>query len=460
MAEEEPVSPTGQYLSSSVLNLTVLAVFEISIPFDDSQAIAALQSIFLPLNPRFSSIMVRDEYGVQKWRKVEVKLDEHIKVPVFPQGLEQYDECLQDYISSILMEPLPFNKPLWDISIIKYPTSNAAETLVFRLHHALGDGYSLMAALFACLKRIDDPSLPLTFPSSKPRRGGNSFLGFAHELYFACVNTIRDFGWSLMKSTVMEDSVSAIRSGLPFVESRPINLSYIELSLDDIKRIKDKVNGTVNDILTGVIFYGINLYMEEVSPCKNAIEKTALVLLNTRAIRNYESMEEMKNPNSKAKWGNYFAFIHVPIPKCDRMKKNNMINPLDFVSKAKKIIRSKRSSFGIYLSGIFLETIRKIRGPEAASHYMFKTLKNTSVAISNLIGPMEQVEIVGHPVTGLYFTVGGNPQNLTVTIVSYCGKVRIAVAAEKDFIDSPLFIACMKKSFKKLYETAVIDKEN
>lgn len=51
-------------------------------------------------------------------------------------------------------------------------------------------------------------------------------------------------------------------------------------------------------------------------------------------------------------------------------------------------------------------------------------------------------------------------QNLTVTIVSYFWKVRIAVAAEKDFIDSPLFIACMKKSFKKLYETAVIDKEN
>ncbi|XP_039134320.1 O-acyltransferase WSD1-like [Dioscorea cayenensis subsp. rotundata] len=168
MAEEEPLSPTAQDLSSSVLNLIVLGVLELSNPLDDSQfIIKGLDAIFLPINPRFSSIMVRDEHGVQKWRKVQVKLEEHIKVPVFPQGLEQYDEFLQDYISSISMEPLPFTKPLWDVSIIKYPTSSAVGALVVRLHHALGDGYSFMAALLACCKRADDPlsltHLPLFF---------------------------------------------------------------------------------------------------------------------------------------------------------------------------------------------------------------------------------------------------------------------------------------------------------
>ncbi|KAM0942251.1 putative O-acyltransferase, WSD1, O-acyltransferase WSD1 [Dioscorea sansibarensis] len=458
MEEEEPVSPTGQYLSSSVLNVTVLAIFETLMPIDDSRSIAALQSIFLPINPRFSSIMVRDEHGVQKWRKVEVKLEDHVKVPVFPPGLELYDEYLQDYITRISMEPLPFSRPLWDVNIIKYPTSTAAGTLIFRLHHALGDGFSLMAALFSCLKRADDPSLPLTFPSSKPRRGWDSFLGFAHELTYACVNTIRDFGWSLMKSSVMEDSVSAIRSGVPFVESRPINLSYFELSLEDIKTIKKKVDGTVNDVLAGMIFYGINLYMEEVSPCNNSAKITALVLLNTRAIRTYKSMEEMSNPNSKSKWGNHFAFIHVPVPRYD--KKNNKVDPFDFVSKAKKLIESKKSSFGIYLSGAFLEMIRRFRGPEIASGYMLKTLTNSSMAISNMIGPMEEVEMVGHPISGFHFMMVRAPQSLTMTMVSYNGKLRLAIGAEKGFIDSPLLVSCMKKSFNELYETAVIDTEN
>lgn len=103
--------------------------------------------------------------------------------------------------------------------------------------------------------------------------------------------------------------------------------------------------------------------MEEVRPDKNNTSNmTALVLLNTRVIRTYKSMEEMRNLNSKAKWGNYFAFVHVPMPKCD--KKDGKIKPLDFVLKAKKIIKSKRSSFGVHLSGALLEMIRKLKGPE------------------------------------------------------------------------------------------------
>jgi hypothetical protein len=70
-------------------------------------------------------------------------------------------------MSTIAREHLPQNRPLWEIHIIKYPTKNAAGTLVFKLHHALGDGYSLMGALLSCLERADNPSLPFTLPSSQ-----------------------------------------------------------------------------------------------------------------------------------------------------------------------------------------------------------------------------------------------------------------------------------------------------
>jgi len=55
---EEPVSPTGQYLTSSSLSVYVLAVLETEIPIDDSQTVPLLQNLFLPINSRFSSIMV------------------------------------------------------------------------------------------------------------------------------------------------------------------------------------------------------------------------------------------------------------------------------------------------------------------------------------------------------------------------------------------------------------------
>jgi len=55
---EEPVSPPGQYFNSSVICSYVFGFLEIAIPIDDSKTISLLQDVFLPINPRFSSIMV------------------------------------------------------------------------------------------------------------------------------------------------------------------------------------------------------------------------------------------------------------------------------------------------------------------------------------------------------------------------------------------------------------------
>lgn len=54
----EPVSPTGQYLNSSALCIYILGVLEFSIPLTHISTFELLQDIFLPINTRFSSIMV------------------------------------------------------------------------------------------------------------------------------------------------------------------------------------------------------------------------------------------------------------------------------------------------------------------------------------------------------------------------------------------------------------------
>ena len=54
----EPVSPTGQYFNSSVLSVSILCILDFQVPIDDSPTMELLQNLFLPINPRFSSIMV------------------------------------------------------------------------------------------------------------------------------------------------------------------------------------------------------------------------------------------------------------------------------------------------------------------------------------------------------------------------------------------------------------------
>ncbi|KAG5020894.1 hypothetical protein JHK82_016807 [Glycine max] len=125
-----------------------------------------------------------------------VKFEDHIKIPTFPENesLELYDQYFDDYLTKILMERTPQDKPLWEIHVIKYPTSNAAGTLIFKLHHALGDGYSLVGALLSFLQRADDPSLPLLFPSRKPSASPSSTKGFFRWFPF-CSPSFNYFGF-------------------------------------------------------------------------------------------------------------------------------------------------------------------------------------------------------------------------------------------------------------------------
>ncbi|KAL1555607.1 wax ester synthase/diacylglycerol acyltransferase 4-like [Salvia divinorum] len=450
----EPMSPSAQYLKSSALSLTICGVLEIEDEIDDSMTMSLLKDIFLPINPRFSSIMVTTKKGEKKWKKVEVKLEDHVIVPTFPSGMsvDYYDECFNEYLSKIATEELPPHRPLWEIHVLKYPTKNAAGNAIFKLHHSLGDGYSLMGALLSCLERADDPSVPLTFPSAGTRIRRKSFMRRIPRFFAGLVYTAHDFGWSLFKSTLIKDDNSPIRSGADGVEFRPIATTTTTIAIDQLKQIKSKLNVTINDVITGVIILGTRLYMQKADEESIKSKTTALVLLNTRAINGYKSIDEMIKPNSDSPWGNRFAFLQVPLPKLTR---DELLNPLSFVKKAHRIIKRQKNSAAVYLTGQLLRLITMVRGHEATAQHIHATLKNTSMAISNLVGPVEQMALANHLCKGIYFVVAGPPQSLSVTMVSYVGKLRIAVTAEKGFIDQNKLKSCIEYAFEVIYKAAL-----
>lgn len=340
-------------------------------------------------------------------------------------------------------------------SLFKYPTTNAAGVLIFKIHHALGDGFSLMGALLSCLQRADNPSLPLTFPSLKwPSKmdGQNHVLMNLPKLLSSALNTLSDFGWSLLKSSCIEDDRSPIRSAEPGVELKPITITTMIFPLDRIKQIKEKLGVTINDVITGIIFCGTRLYMQESSKnTDNNSHSTALVLLNTRSTGGYKSVKEMIMADAESPWGNQFGFLHVSVPD---LTKPEASNPLEFVLKAQKIIKRKRNSLAVTLTARLLEALRKLTGPEAVAKYIHSTLKNSSMTISNLIGPLEPMALANHPIKGLYFMVVGVPQSLSITMISYMGKLRVAVGTEKGFIDPQQFKSCTEKAFEMIFKAA------
>ncbi|CAN0896815.1 Wax ester synthase/diacylglycerol acyltransferase 4 [Linum grandiflorum] len=467
-----PLSPLGVYFHSKSMQMSTIAVLEMEEPIPHSDVVSILNTVLLPVHPRFSSVIETGEDGEQRWKKVEINVKDHIRTAVFPPGKspEYYDNCFQDYLSNLSAEQFPETRPLWEIHFFKYPTTTAAGNLIFKIHQALGDGYSLMAVLFSCFKRFDDPSLPLTFPNIRIRRQDDDVEGgrrmkpaaiFSRTLS-AALNTVADMWLSFSKAKVAADDISPIRSGEIGVGYRPISAATMTFSLDQIKEMKNRLGVTVNDIMTSIVFLGTRMYMQEMKPGSENIDATAIVLLNTRMLRSYNSIKDMIKLDTKSPWGNRLAFLYITLPKL-MVPRNDTENwtttmqrrSLEFLKASRTIIQNKRSSIAIHLNAKILHLYEKLKGSEAASRYVYLAVKNTSMAISNMIGPTEKMTLADHHVKGMYFLVAGNPQNLTVTMVSYMGQMRVIVGAEKDFIDPNKLKSCIQTAFDLLLKSTI-----
>ncbi|XP_027351373.1 O-acyltransferase WSD1-like [Abrus precatorius] len=451
----EPVSPLGQCLDSNILCVYILAVLEFDVPIHNLQIASLLRDAFLSI-PRFTSIMVLDQKGVKRWKQVEVKLEEHITEPTFIDGMsmDSYDKAFGDYLSRITMEKLPQTKPLWQVHVIKYPTSNAAGTLVFKVHHAVGDGYTLMGLLLSYLQRADDPSLPLSFPSRKSSKiTSNCFdqLQKVPKFLSTIFNSVSDFGWSLMKSTLLEDDKTPIRSGADAVEFRPPVVSNISFSIDHIKEIKSKLGVTVNDVITGIIFYGIRLYMQDNDYRSRTLKSTAMVTVNRRNVKDYQKVQDMLKTNAKGAWGNQITYLHVSMPK---LKDTQISNPLQFVKTVHTSIKRKKHSFATVLIHKLLLLKNKLEGSEATAEHIHRTLRNSSLVMSNMIGPLEQMAFGNHPIRSFFFTLSSLPQSLLITIMSYMGTLRVTIATEKGFIDEQKLVGYLNHAFEILRHEA------
>ncbi|CAI5476800.1 unnamed protein product [Closterium sp. Yama58-4] len=62
-------------------------------------------------------------------------------------------------------KPLDASRPLWRVYLVPLPHGRSAA--LFRIHHSMGDGVSLMSLLLACTRRTDNPALLPTLPSAK-----------------------------------------------------------------------------------------------------------------------------------------------------------------------------------------------------------------------------------------------------------------------------------------------------
>jgi hypothetical protein len=251
-----------------------------------------------------------------RWVRTTVNLDDHIIFPNLDPAATSAnrDQAVEDYISSLSMAPMDQSRPLWELHVLDFPTSEATATVAIRMHHSLGDGVSLLSLLIACTRSAADPARLPELPPA-PRRTGPAY---ARALSPARLAAFVLWAWSyvVLAWHTLVDVLRFVATAwflrdprTPFMGSKGVEFSrkrivHRTLSLDYVKFVKNSMKcvrasspscsrilqsdstleglnemqlpdaflQTVNDVFVGVTCAGLSrYYFRKTGECCSAI---------------------------------------------------------------------------------------------------------------------------------------------------------------------------------------------
>ncbi|XP_075511155.1 wax ester synthase/diacylglycerol acyltransferase 11-like isoform X1 [Primulina tabacum] len=448
LERDQPLTPAGrlflQPLMDQVINCAIASVDSLDIEAFKNEV---RNSVMLK-HPRFCSLMVRDSGGREHWRRTEVNIDHHLIIRHQPLSDDSEDDAVNDYMADLsFSSPLSMDKPLWEIHLLV-----AHRTAVFRLHHALGDGISLMSMLLSSCRRIDDPEkIPAiggVGASSSPRRqwGLLTLLKVIwYTLIYVLELSIRTL-WLRDKRTVL--------SGGAGVELWPRKLATSSFSLEDMKTVKRAVpDATINDVLFGIITCGLSKYLDIRSPkaLQEGHQITGVAMVNLRPHSGLQDFSKLMDGTSRTRWGNKFGMLLLPVHY-----HGDCSDPLQFVKRAKAMIDKKKLSLEASCSYTIGNILMSLFGAKLASILNYRIVCNTTFTMSNLVGPREKISIASNPVKYIRVTSSSLSHAVTMHMVSYAGTADMQILVAKDVIPDPKVLAkCLEDALVEMKEAAV-----
>ncbi|KNA09248.1 hypothetical protein SOVF_155300 [Spinacia oleracea] len=422
-------------------------------PIDVQAFKTAFSNSVMIKDPRFCSLLVRNPSGGDHWKRVDVNIDEHF-ILHYPStktetGSLDNEAAVNAYLSDIAVStPLRKDKPLWEVHVLV-----ELKCVVLRVHHSVGDGVSLMSMLSSCFgnKIISDIDV---MKKHKKKIHENKkwkikgLWGLIKSIWFTIVFGLRFLGRVLG----VKNNVSVV-SGGDGVELWPRKLMTAKFMIQDFKSIKVAIPSvTVNDVLLGVISHGLSKYVGAKShkALQQSPQVTAILVVNLRGVsclqeKTCTDSTIANSSNGLSIWRNKTGLMLLPLYCC------NGLHPLDHVKTMKKTMDKKKNSYEAQISHVFLKLMTTYFGPKAASWCCHKVLCNTDLLISNIMGPSEEIAIANNPVVSIRVNISGQPQAITLHMVSYAGKADMQVMVAKDIISDPEFLVnCFQDSLVEM----------
>lgn len=186
--------------------------------------------------------------GEPVWIPVSVRVEDHVIVPDldYPK-IENPDQFLEDYTSSIANTPMDMSKPLWEFHLLNIKRSNAESVVLARIHHSIGDGMSLMSLLVACSRKTSDPDALVSTTSTATTKPVDYMaltwwliagIWFMIRVTFT---TLIEFSKLMLTICFLRDTKTPLM-GNPEDGIKSWKVIHRVISFDDVKLVKNTMN--------------------------------------------------------------------------------------------------------------------------------------------------------------------------------------------------------------------------
>ncbi|XP_020171240.1 wax ester synthase/diacylglycerol acyltransferase 11 isoform X2 [Aegilops tauschii subsp. strangulata] len=431
----EPMSPTGRVMEE--LGVCIVVVIGLGTPVNLPVFRAGIETELLTRFPRFRSIQVMDEStnnSKPRWVQTPVNMDDHIVVPRLDPEADP-EKAVEDYVASLSLLPMDRRRPLWEFHFLDFPSSEAASTVVLRLHHSIGDGTSITTLLMASSRSTADPArVPAMPPPPKrtgaiyqreprPRLSSGDYLALLAWFWSYVVlawHTLVDVTMIVATILFLSDPRTLFTRADGVEPRTRKRFVHRTLSFDDVKLVKTAMNCTINDVLAGVTAAALSQYYFKNSGDTNTkrICLRSLVLVDARPVSTRQTYV------TRVETGNRLSSLICPFNIALQD------DPLEYVREAKRFMHRKKSSLEVLFTRVVGEFLVKNFGVKAGAFIFRRFVERTTIIFSNALGPVEHMALCGHPVAFMAPSIYGPPQALTVHYHNYGSDIKVVLAVD------------------------------
>ena len=330
----------------------------------------------------------------------EVDLRAHVVEDRLPGPGDRAE--MERWMGGLLSRPLDMSRPPWEFHVVQNCIGGTA--VVGRLHHCIGDGIALMQVVLSMTEQADGAAPPV--PHAVP-----PFDGLLMRVLVSVSAAA-----SLVRMTFRRpDPATSLKGPLGV----PKRVAWTPaMPLDDVRRTKDALGATINDVLLTAVAGGLRRYLLERGDRIEGLDIRAAVPVNLRPEKHM------------GKLGNCFGLIFVALPV-------GIADPRERLAVLQRRLGAQKRS----TEPIAVLAVLRMMGwmPRWMQRVIVRIFGSKITAVmSNVPGPRQRLRMAGGEVDGILFWVpqSGNA-GLGVSIFSYAGTVRVGLASDAGLIPDP-----------------------